>query len=1035
MRRSRSFITLAAALLVLAAGSSIPASAQYFGRNKVQYDDFDFKTFRTDHFRIYFYPEEEQAVSDAARMAERWYARHSRTFLREFTKRKPVIFYANDADFHQTNVIGGFIGEGTGGVTEGLKQRVVMPLTGSYADTDHVLGHELVHSFQYDIAFSDRDTIRFNLGLLPLWLVEGMAEYLSVGRLDSHTAMWLRDAVMRDDLPSIDQLTRDMRYFPYRFGQAYMAYIGGKYGDAAVANLYKLAGRAGVDTAFVYTLGITTDSLSNEWKQVVRQTYSPFIEGKTPPSEAGRRVLADDIDAGEMNIAPSVSPDGKYVAFLSELELFEINLFIADAETGRVIKSLKSPSADAHMDALRFINSAGSWSPDGKKLAFVSFAEGDNQISIMDVDDRSVERNITVAGVNAMTNLAWSPDGESIAFTGLNGGISDLYVLNIETNDVRQLTNDRFADLQPAWSPDGGRIAFTTDRGPDGSNFRTLEYATLRLGVIDAQSGEIQVLRPFGDALHHNPQYSPDGQSIYFISDQDGFKDVYRLALDSGTAYRITNIATGVSGITETSPAMSVAMQSGRMMFSVFADNEYTVFSLERSQLQGEPVTHDPGQVATAAILPPIRALNEGLVGNYLDDPLTGLPPADMEIASTDYDPTLRLDYVAPPSVGVAAGGMYGTRVGGGVGFFFSDMLGNRNLTIAAQAQGTFKDIGAQVSYVDMGKRLNLGGVAGHIPYLFGMAGTYFEGGVQVVEQLRMRIFVDQLAGLAQYPFSQTRRLEANLGAIRYGFDNEVERYVVDPFGGIGRDRIDPEDSRFFSTLRERDPIYFAFGSLAYVGDYSFFGFTSPVRGGRYRFQVAPQVGTSSYVSGLADYRRYHFLNPLTFAYRGLHMGNYGSRDEDLFSKNYLGYAYYPGFIRGYNINSFEPEECSSVESSCIFDQLEGTSIAMASVELRVPLFGVERFGLINFPYLPTEISLFTDAGMAWDGTDVPALAFETDPGRLSPVNDRRYPMVSSGVSARVNVLGYLVLEAYYAYPFQRPEKGWHLGFQLMPGW
>ena len=125
-----------------------------------------------------------------------------------------------------------------------------------------------VHSFQYDIGLSDQDPIRFNLALLPLWMIEGTAEYLSVGRSDPHTSMWLRDALLRDDLPTIEQLTRDQRYFPYRFGQAYMAYIGGKYGDAAVANLYKLAGRAGVDSAFVYTLGITTDSLSTEWKQV-----------------------------------------------------------------------------------------------------------------------------------------------------------------------------------------------------------------------------------------------------------------------------------------------------------------------------------------------------------------------------------------------------------------------------------------------------------------------------------------------------------------------------------------------------------------------------------------------------------------------------------------------------------------------------------------------------------------------------------------------------------------------------------------------
>lgn len=1026
MRRKGPSCTSALALSFLLIGIlslsfARAADAQYFGRNKVQYDKFRFQVLETEHFRIHYYPEEEQAVRDAARMAERWYARHSQTFLRQFREKKPIIFYANDADFQQTNVISGFIGEGTGGVTEGLKQRVVMPLTGMYEETDHVLGHELVHSFQYDIAFGGGDTIRFNLGLLPLWMIEGTAEYLSVGRHDTHTAMWLRDAILRDDLPTITQLTRDMRYFPYRYGQAYMAYIGGKYGDLAVANLYKLAGVAGVDSAFVYTLGISTDSLSAEWKQVVRETYEPLMEGRTPPQEAGRRVLAADIDAGQLNISPAVSPDGQYVAFLSERDIFTINLFIADAQTGRVLKRLPSPSADPHMDALRFINSAGSWSPDGRRLAFVAFAEGDNEIAVLNVESLDVERSIAVDGVSAITNLAWSPDGQSIAFSGLDGGISDLYVLNIETNAVRQLTNDRYADLQPAWSPDGRYLTFVTDRGPDGTNFQTLAYANPRLGVFDLQTSEIQHFEPFDGALHHNPQFSPDGRSLYFISDQDGFKDVYRLDLDNGQPYRVTELATGVSGITKLSPAMSVAAQSGRMMFSVFASNEYTVFSLEREETLGEPVEgFQPGEVPTASILPPIRALNEGLVGRYLSDPLTGLPPAGVEYASRRYVPGLRLDYVAPPTLGVSTGGTFGTQLGGGVGFFFSDMLGNKNLTIAAQAQGTLKDVGAQVSYIDLGHRINYGGTAAHIPLLYSRG--YIRTAI-LIEQLLTRIYVDQVAGVAHYPFSQTRRAEASLGFVRYGFENEVLQTTF-----RGQRRLNPDDSEFFRNVSDFEPIYFLQSSLAYVGDYSFFGFTSPVSGGRFRFEVAPQIGSSSFVTALADYRRYLFFNPVTFAVRGLHIGHWGADPNDRYSVQFLGYSYYPGFIRGYVYSSFDPiEECE--EDGCpVIQRLDGTHIALGSAEVRLPVFGTEQFGLVNFPYLPTELSLFVDAGVAWTQDDPPVLAFKRR-------SDDRIPVVSTGISARVNILGFIVLESYYAYPFQRPDAGWQLGFRLMPGW
>ncbi len=1037
------------------------ASAQYFGRNKVQYDEFDFQRFDTEHFEIYFYPEEEQKVKDVARMAERWYGRHSRTYLREFDEQKPLIFYANHADFQQTNAISGQLSEGTGGVTESLKERVVMPLTGIYSETDHVLGHELVHSFQYDIGLADSDSIRFSLGLIPLWLIEGTAEYLSVGRRDPHTAMWLRDAAIRDDLPTIDDLTRSNKYFPYRYGQAYMAYIGGKYGDAAVTNLYKLAGRTGLDSAFVYTLGIKADSLSKEWIQAVKDTYLPLVEGRTPFIDAGRPVLNEDINGGRMNIAPVLSPDGKYVAYLSERDIFNINLFVADAETGQVVKKLRSMSRNPEFDAIQFINSAGTWSPDGEEFAFVTFAQGDNEVTIWNLDSGNIERRVKVEGVSALSNPAWSPDGKQIAFSGIDGGISDIYLLDVETNAVRQVTNDRYADLQPAWSPDGQTLAVVTDRGPEGTNFATLKFGEPRLSLINVETGEIEVIRPFTQGKQINPQFAPDGRSVYFVSDQDGFSDIYRYMLETKETLRITRLQTGVSGITGMSPAMSVAMQSGRMLFSVFSNNTYSVFAMEPEDLEGRSLTLAdiqtaptdlalnsdgnpiPGETADtpltgpsiAGLLPPVGAYGEGLVSNYLEDPLTGLPEnTDYEVKN--YSSRLRLDYVAPPTVGVAAGGLYGSGIAGGVGFFFSDMLGNQNLTVVAQANGTFKDIGGQAVYMNQGKRFNWGGAVGHIPILFGSSGFRagpIPGTTELVE-LRQRIFIDRLVGIGSYPLTSTRRFEVNAGFVRYGFDYEEIVFTFDNLtGAASRQRnnlneFEPDDEYFFQT------------AAAYVGDFSNFGFTSPLQGGRYRFQVAPQVGTATYVTALADYRRYFFAKPFTFAVRGLHIGNYGADQDDIFAEEYLGYSYYPGFVRGYSFNSIDTaEECTEELlqpnetgglSCSITTALRGTRSALVSAEVRLPFLGTESLGLLNFPYLPTELTLFSDAGLAWNEGDNPFKLLEFADNLAN-----RVPVVSAGASARMNILGYIILEVFYAYPFQRPEKGGHFGVQLSPGW
>src|SRR5687767_6490781 len=253
-------------LLALISGSAATADAQYFGQNKVQYEKFDFKVLKTEHFDIYYYPEEEAAVRLAARMAERWYARLSSLLNHELSSRQPLILYAAHPHFRQTNTIGGDVGEGTGGVTESLKRRVVLPFAGGMAETDYVLGHELVHAFQYDIS-AGQDTeggVGPGLNALPLWFIEGMAEYLSIGPVDSNTAMWVRDASSREKMPTIGKLS-DPDFFPYRYGHALWAYVAGRGGDSAVGGMLRATGANGdIEGASTEVQGTDEDTLTND---------------------------------------------------------------------------------------------------------------------------------------------------------------------------------------------------------------------------------------------------------------------------------------------------------------------------------------------------------------------------------------------------------------------------------------------------------------------------------------------------------------------------------------------------------------------------------------------------------------------------------------------------------------------------------------------------------------------------------------------------------------------------------------------------
>ena len=226
--------------LALLLFSCIPAAlpAQYFERNKVQYGAIDFSVLRTDHFLIYHYPEGTPAVMDAARLLERAYAHHADIFGYGIKGLQKVILYDSFIDFEQTNVVAGNISLGEGGVTEGLARRMVLPLTGTANENAHVLAHELVHAFQFDklvpLGALTGDTVP-----LPLWFIEGQAEYLSLGPDDPLTDMWMRDAYLNKGIPGIDDLSsRPNKYFPYRFGDAVWYWIDRGWGEAGLRHFF-----------------------------------------------------------------------------------------------------------------------------------------------------------------------------------------------------------------------------------------------------------------------------------------------------------------------------------------------------------------------------------------------------------------------------------------------------------------------------------------------------------------------------------------------------------------------------------------------------------------------------------------------------------------------------------------------------------------------------------------------------------------------------------------------------------------------------
>jgi hypothetical protein len=441
---------------------------------------------------------------------------------------------------------------------------------------------------------------------------------------------------------------------------------------------------------------------------------------------------------------------------------------------------------------------------------------------------------------------------------------------------------------------------------------------------------------------------------------------------------------------------------------SVFDDGNYRLFELETDR----PDRRLPSDGARA-LLSPVDRLPSA-VASYLGAPGRGLPPV-ADYPRTAYSPSLSVDFVAPPTVGVGTSS-FGTFAGGGTGIYWSDLLGDHNLMTAIELNSSggniLRDLTSITAYENRKHRWNWGGVIGQVPYRGGFL-EYSTSGPFITERetLFWQIQRDLLGSLV-YPFNRAHRFEFSTGFRSISFEGESTTRTYDSFTGSLL-AVSTED------LAAPDSIHLGVSSAAFVYDTSISAGLGPVVGQRYRIESGTSFGTLSYTTTLGDYRRYFMpLRPLTFAARILHYGRYGGSAEDsrlqpLFVGDQM-------LVRGYDVGSFSAGECADAPAdTCpVFDQLIGSRVGVVNFELRVPLFG--PLGLLSRSFLPVEIAAFVDAGTAWTSADLPDWA-----------GGDRNSVSSHGATMRINLLGFAIGQVDLVHPNDRPLKDWLWQFGL----
>ncbi len=895
---------LIAAAWISVLGTANPLTAQYvpFGKNKVQYTDFQWHVLSGDHVDVYYYPEEELLAKVALSYAEESFDTLSALFRHLPFRRVPLIIYSSHQHFEQTNVTPAFLPEGVAGFTEFLKRRIALPFNGSYKDFRHTIRHELVHFFQLSkLSRTYAQYPGFRPPYIPLWWTEGLAERWS-SEQDSEDDMFIRDLALKGDVPTLPRLTYMYGFIAYPLGGQIHKYLGERFGYGRVADLYESIWKYNsFEEAFAGVYGISLEELDRQWRFELERTYFPLYADRQPVSVDAPPLLKD----APLNFKPAVyqAPDGRVEVFFMSPRTGYTSIYRAEIRGGNGrVRSVVQGNKSEEFESLHFFSSALDVSPSGK-LVFVSKYLERDAIHIYDLTRGKIVGRYQFPELVGLSSPAWSRDGRKVVFAGLRiSGPSDLYILDFDTQEHYPITDDRYLENDPDWSPDGRYVVFSSDRtvaGADGSE---------NLFLYDLETGEVRYLT-YGPWKDLDPAWSPDGHWIVFSSDRTGVFDLY-LVDPEGRGGRLTNY-TGAVFDPDWLP-------DGRgLVFSAFEEG---TFNLHLKNLNG-------GESELAAELtdrfePPVAPIAQGWTWKELDRPAIG------QANRRPYRAKFGLDFAAgqaayAPGFGSAQGAQ----------FLASDMLGNHLLffSIVAQNFGGLNDIfdsfAGQAIYLNLSRRVN-----------WGVGGFRWNG--RFIDQAFNNVYQEEAYGgffLASYPFSKFRRLEVQT-SLEYS------------------DRVDTDDfltfanrSLFQDTLSLTRKGVIATNLVSYVKDNTLWLQTGPIDG--MRWNVTGGVVTDLSNARVENYQvffdlRRYFRTSLLSAYAFRLFGYYS--DGAIPGRVALGGPY---TLRLYPFLGFIGSRVWMVNQEWRFPIMHGIALAFP-------------FGTIRFPGI--QGGLFLDLGQVW---------------------------------------------------------------------
>jgi len=717
-----------AILLIFAA--TLPAQ-YYFGKNKIQYADYDWQRLRTEHFDIYFFAEEEKLARITAYEVEKDWADHVGNFRYVPQVRIPVVVYPAPNLFQETNTIPWILPEGVGGFTEYFKGRVVLPYNGRYRDFRHTLKHELVHAFlMHKNTFVHDAHELFFISFLPLWFEEGLAEHFSEGR-SSEMEMVVRSSLLEGDfVPLNDIYSINGSFKMYKEAECFLDWLEREFGVGRLGVLIEdIHDFRYFDELFEAHFGISIAEAGRRWENSAKEEYWPLITEGDLPDEAGK-ILTKASDGLNMSpLAFTFEGDSTRSVILQSTRMGYAAVY---RQRGPKAELIIKAGLSEEMPEMHFYKNGMSISESGV-LALSVKVEGGDVLTLVDASNGKILRQTGCPSVPGISSPQISADARRVVFSGtVLDGFADIYIYNVEVDSFFRLTDDVYGDFDPTFS--GEYIIFSSDRCPDCN----IDGAAICR--VPSSGGAIEIL----DGISGNctqPYARDDGRILISTNHDDGISNIWEIVPKDSAIYKRTNILTGLF-----EPS---AWGEDSIIATVYTKTGYQV------------------------ILLPGRAAFDTLVASWKPWEKTWEPRQlreDIAAGKIGYDSKLSFD-IAQGAISTSTA----MESGGGIEGLFSDMLGDRQVYFMVYDEFNdwekiLRNLNVAAVYYDMETRpiWGAGGfhyyTEGYNPYDF----SFSQEDVGVI-------------GMVGYPFNRFERVEltgyVTYSEKKYLADIEPERY------------------------------------------------------------------------------------------------------------------------------------------------------------------------------------------------------------------------------------------------------------------